>query len=147
MFEPEYTNAMASVLEMIDKYGSFVLPEEEISDKMSEFLKRERSKSEEVMDSSDIDVCTSRKTCITPCFTYEDTDTYEGEGETERTISEQIYDKEDWRSSDEPDSSSRRIWTLGRIAWQLINLHAVRQWRYLTAIVTRSSCNLLSSAY
>ncbi|XP_050495839.1 adenylate kinase 7-like [Bombus huntii] len=95
MFEPEYTNAMASVLEMIDKYGSFVLPEEEISDKMSEFLKRERSKSEEVMDSSDIDVCTSRKTCITPCFTYEDTDTYEGEGETERTISEQIYDKED----------------------------------------------------
>ncbi|XP_048262402.1 uncharacterized protein LOC125385229 [Bombus terrestris] len=95
MFEPEYTNAMASVLEMIDKYGSFVLPEEEISDKMFEFLKRERSKSEEVMDSSDIDVCTSRKTRITPCFTYEDTDTYEGEGETEQTISEQIYDKED----------------------------------------------------
>ncbi|XP_071878435.1 adenylate kinase 7 [Bombus fervidus] len=95
MFEPEYTKAMASVLEMIDKYGNFVLPEEEVSDKMFEFLKRERSKSEEVMDSSDIDVCTSRKTCITPCFTYEDTDTYEGEGESERTISEQIYDKED----------------------------------------------------
>ncbi|XP_043583830.1 adenylate kinase 7-like [Bombus pyrosoma] len=95
MFEPEYTKAMASVLEMIDKYGNFVLPEEGVSDKMFEFLKRERSKSEEVMDSSDIDVCTSRKTCITPCFTYEDTDTYEGEGGIERTVSEQIYDKED----------------------------------------------------
>lgn len=91
MFEPEYTNAMASVLEMIDKYGSFVLPEEEISDKMFEFLKRERSKSEEVMDSSDIDVCTSRKTRITPCFTYEDTDTYEGEGETEDNIRANLW--------------------------------------------------------
>ncbi|KAK1121780.1 hypothetical protein K0M31_010091 [Melipona bicolor] len=96
MFEPEHTSKMSSILDMIDKYGSFVLPEEEVSDKMLECLKGEgeKSESEGMTESSELDAC-SGKTCVTPCFAYDDVDQCEGREETERTVSEQSYEKQD----------------------------------------------------
>ena len=97
MFEPEYTRTMSSILDMIDKYGSFVLPEEEVSEKMLELSKEEgknSEESEETTDNSELDAC-SRKTCVTPCFARDDADTYEEGEETERTVSEQTYEKQD----------------------------------------------------
>ena len=87
MFEPEYTSTMSSILDMIEKYGSFVLPEDEVSEKMLEFLKGEgeKSESEGMTESSELD---SRKTCVTPCFDHDDVDAFEGGEETERTVSE-----------------------------------------------------------
>lgn len=90
MFEPEYTSTMSSILDIIDEYGSFVLPEEEVSEKMLEFLKGEDEKleSKEMTESSELDAC-SRKTCVTPCFSHDDVDACEGGEETEWTVSEQ----------------------------------------------------------
>lgn len=68
MFEPEHTNAMASILNMIDKFNTFLLPEEEVSSQVLQLLKR-KSPMEEI-DSSDSDVCTIQKT--TPCYTYDE---------------------------------------------------------------------------
>ncbi|KAK9300199.1 hypothetical protein QLX08_007043 [Tetragonisca angustula] len=89
MFEPEYTSTMSSILDMIEKYGSFVLPEDEVSEKMLGFLKGEgeKSESEGMTESSELDAC-SRKTCVTPCFDHDDVDAFEGGEETERTVSE-----------------------------------------------------------
>ncbi|XP_026668562.1 adenylate kinase 7-like isoform X2 [Ceratina calcarata] len=91
MFEPDYTATMSSVLDVIEKFGANILPEEEFSDKVMQLLKRDSKLSDETTDSSEIDVCTSRKvtTCVTPCFTYDDTDSYEKEDES---TSEQTED-------------------------------------------------------
>ncbi|KOX76790.1 hypothetical protein WN51_11117 [Melipona quadrifasciata] len=93
MFEPEHTSAMSSILDVIDKYGSFVLPEEEVSDRMLEFLKGEgeKSESEGMTESSELDAC-SGKTCVTPCFAYDDVDACEGREETERTKQQVRFD-------------------------------------------------------
>ncbi|OAD61392.1 Adenylate kinase 7 [Eufriesea mexicana] len=95
MFEPEYTEAMNSVLDMLDKFGNLVLPEDKVSEKVLTFLKR-GVKSDELSDSSEMEVCTSQKitACVTPCFTYNDTDTYEGEEESAYELSG-VHDKED----------------------------------------------------
>ncbi|CAD1473437.1 unnamed protein product, partial [Heterotrigona itama] len=100
MFEPEYTRTMSSILDMIDKYGSFVLPDEErqFSGKMLELSKREGKQSSEsngTTDSSELDASCSRKTCVTPCFAHDDVDACEGGEETERTVSEETYGKQD----------------------------------------------------
>ncbi|XP_043522582.1 adenylate kinase 7-like [Frieseomelitta varia] len=86
MFEPEYTSTMSSILDMIDEYGSFVLPKAEVSEKMLGFLKGEgeKSESEEMTESNELDA-----TCVTPCFAYDDVDACEDGEETERTVSEQ----------------------------------------------------------
>ncbi|XP_043799816.1 adenylate kinase 7-like [Apis laboriosa] len=70
MFEPEHTNAMASILNMIDKFNTFLLPEEEVSSQVLQLLKR-KSPTEEI-ESTDSDVCTAQKTYVTPCYTCDD---------------------------------------------------------------------------
>lgn len=84
MFEPEYTEAMSSVLDMLDKFGDLVLPEDKVNEKVLSFLKRGSKVTDELPDSSDMEVCMGEKitTCVTPCFAYKDTDTYEGEDES-----------------------------------------------------------------
>lgn len=91
MFEPEHTNAMASILNMIDKFNTFLLPEEEVSSQVLEMLKR-KSPMEEI-DSSDSDVCTIQKTYVTPCYTYDEEDT--GMDEENEVISELTESNED----------------------------------------------------
>lgn len=73
MFEPEHTNALVSILNMIDKFNTFLLPEEEVSSQVLQLLKR-KSPTEET-ESSKSDVCDVQKTYVTPCFTYDDGDT------------------------------------------------------------------------
>lgn len=106
MFEPEHTNAMASILNMIDKFNTFLLPEEEVSSQVLEMLKR-KSPMEEI-DSSDSDVCTIQKTYVTPCYTYDEEDT--GVDEENEIISELTESNEDdWRNSRTGRCRSRRI--------------------------------------
>ena len=106
MFEPEHTNAMASILNMIDKFNTFLLPEEEVSSQVLEMLKR-KSPMEEI-DSSDSDVCTIQKTYVTPCYTYDEEDT--GVDEENEVISELTESNEDdWRNSRTGRCRSLRI--------------------------------------
>lgn len=70
MFEPEHTSAMTSILNMIDKFNTFLLPEEEVSSQVLQLLKR-KSLTEEI-ETTDSDVCTAQKTYVTPCYTYDD---------------------------------------------------------------------------
>ncbi|KOC66213.1 Adenylate kinase 7 [Habropoda laboriosa] len=93
MFEPDYTETMSSVLDIIEKFGDDVLPEEELGEKIMHFLKRHSR----VTKDSDVDVCTDRKvtSCFTPCFTYDETDSYEGEEEGTTSKQSADDDKED----------------------------------------------------
>lgn len=89
MFEPEHTNAMASILNMIDKFNTFLLPEEEVSSQVLQLLKR-KSPMEEI-DSSDSDVCTIQKT--TPCYTYDEDTCVDEENDITSELTE--LDEED----------------------------------------------------
>ncbi|XP_053976418.1 adenylate kinase 7-like [Hylaeus volcanicus] len=92
MFEPDFTKTMQSVLDVIEKFQGEVLPPEELDDKIMELLKQqgEQHGEDETSASSGVDVCGSRKVtpCFTPCFAYDDTISYEREGETESVETE-----------------------------------------------------------
>lgn len=84
MFEPEYTEALDTVLTLIEKYSDTVLHKQEISNTITQFLRRKTDVSMSLTEYSEFDVCTSPKltTCVTSCFGDDDTDAYEKEEET-----------------------------------------------------------------
>ncbi|XP_076388236.1 adenylate kinase 7 [Megachile rotundata] len=79
MFEPDYSETMTSVLDVIEEFQGKLLPPEKLSKKISELLKQRSKYPTDGSSSSISDVCTTIKTtvCVTPSFTYDDTDTYE----------------------------------------------------------------------
>lgn len=88
MFEPDYSQTMHSVLDMIEKFHEDILPPEELGDEIMEVLKRESKQSDvdgTTSSSAGMDVCMSRNiaACVTPSFAYDDAEAYEDRGETE----------------------------------------------------------------
>lgn len=96
MFEPDYTRTMTSVLDVIEQFQGEVLPPEQLSRRITELIQQRHERPPETSSSTVSDVCTSKKPtiCVTPSYTYGDTDTYDGEVETISDKTED-YDKED----------------------------------------------------
>ncbi|CAL7945211.1 unnamed protein product [Xylocopa violacea] len=96
MFEPEHTEKMSAVLDAIEEFDSFIIPEEELGEQVLRFLKRDSRRTGETTEDSETEVCTSRAatTCVTPCHDHGDTDSYEREDETTSECTGD-YDKED----------------------------------------------------
>lgn len=83
MFEPDFTETMQSILDVITKFQDDVLAPEELDDKIMDLLRKrsEQLDTTETSASSETDACGVRK--FEPCFTYDDTTSSGGETATE----------------------------------------------------------------